>query len=350
MKKAAIPVVISAVVVLMLTVGRASAQVVIAKKGAPAAVIVVSADAGDTVRYAADELGFFLHFIVGAPIPVVTDARLETDAVSWGSPLAPASPPLPGSRPSPALSRILVGEGAVRLAEPDFRAASLGDEEIVVRTRGRDLLLVGGSPRGTLYSVYTFLEDVLGCRWWTSEAWLIPRKPSLAVESVAIQYAPPLEYREPFWFPAFDPEWAARNKANGVRAGGGSRRGGHHVYEGFVHTFYSLIPPEKYFADHPDWFSEVEGRRTCENAQLCLTNEAMRRELVRNLKLRLHDNPEATIASVSQNDCYNNCACPRCRAVDEEEGSPAGSLLRFVNAVAADIQTDFPNVDRKSVV
>ena len=70
----------------------------------------------------------------------------------------------------------------------------------------------------------------------------------------------------------------------------------------------------------------------------------MRQELVRNLKLRLRDNPAATIASVSQNDCQNNCACPLCRAVDEEEGSPAGSLLRFVNAVAAEIEKEFPNV------
>ena len=121
-------------------------------------------------------------------------------------------------------------------------------------------------------------------------------------------------------------------------------RGGRQVYEGFVHTFYGLIPPEKYFAAHPEWFSEIDGQRTTENAQLCLTNEDMRRELVKNLKAKLRANPAATIASVSQNDCFGNCTCPRCRAVDEEEGSPAGSLLRFVNAVAADIEAEFPHV------
>ena len=135
------------------------------------------------------------------------------------------------------------------------------------------------------------------------------------------------------------PQQGQRHPGRGRR-----RRGGRHVYEGFVHTFYSLIPPADYFDTHPEWFSEIKGARTRENAQLCLTNEAMRREFVRNLKLRLRDNPAATIASVSQNDCHNNCTCPRCRAVDEEEGSPAGSLLRFVNAVAADIERDFPEV------
>jgi hypothetical protein len=327
MKRAAILISISTSVFLALATALATAQVLIANKGKPAAEIIVAADAGATEKYAADELAFFLHFIVGAPVPVFADSH-----------------PGAGSNAPPGVCRLLVGEGAVRLAEPGFDAMSLKPEEIIVRTQGRDLLLAGGSPRATLYAVYTFLEDVLGCRWWTSTAWYVPRRASLVVAPVSIRYAPPLEYREPFWYVAFDPAWAARNKANGARVGGDDVQGGRHVYEGFVHTFYSFISPAEYFDRHPEWFSEINGQRTCDNAQLCLTNEEMRRELVRNLKLRLRDNPKATIASVSQNDCGNYCTCPRCRAVDEEEGSPAGSLLRFVNAVAADIEAEFPNV------
>jgi hypothetical protein len=337
MKKATTSILSSTSILLALAALSASAQVVIAEKGKPQAEIVVAPDAGPTEKYAAEELGFFLHFMVGAPIPVVADSAAAGTSKHSESIFFPS-----GRRA--ASYRLLVGEGAVRLAEPDFRSSSLKPEEVIVRTQGSDLILAGGSPRGTLYAVYTFLEDVLGCRWWTPTASRIPRKPALTVPPVAIRYAPPLEYREPFWFTAFDRFWAARNKANGTLAGGDDVRGGHHVYEGFVHTFYPLIPPAEYSDAHPDWFSEIDGRRTFENAQLCLTNEAMRKELVRNLKRRLRDNPAATIASVSQNDCYNNCTCPRCRAVDEEEGSPAGSLLRFVNAVAAEIETDFPDV------
>ena len=70
----------------------------------------------------------------------------------------------------------------------------------------------------------------------------------------------------------------------------------------------------------------------------------MRKELVKNLKERLRNNPAATIASVSQNDWHGNCQCPNCAAIEKEEGSPAGLMLRFVNAVAADIEPEFPNV------
>ena len=89
----------------------------------------------------------------------------------------------------------------------------------------------------------------------------MPWKPSLSVTEVSIRFRPPFEYREPYWYAAFDPVWAARNKANGTKAGGDAGRGGRQTYEGFVHTFYTLIPPDKYFASHPEWFSEIDGRQ-----------------------------------------------------------------------------------------
>jgi hypothetical protein len=155
---------------------------------------------------------------------------------------------------------------------------------------------------------------------------------------------PLLELREAFWFEAFDGDWAVRNNCNGHAHRLDAKRGGRHIYEGHVHTFYRLIQPDKYFKDHPEWFSEINGKRTHKRAQLCLTNEEMRTELVKNLKARLRENTAATIASVSQNDWRGNCQCSRCAAVEKEEGSPAGLMLRFVNAVAADIEDEFPHV------
>ena len=159
-----------------------------------------------------------------------------------------------------------------------------------------------------------------------------------------VRYVPPLEYRESFWFDAFDGDWAVHNKCNGNSERLDAKRGGKHSYQGFVHTFFPLIPPDKYFKDHPEWFSEIDGKRKYERAQLCLTNEEMQKELVKNLKERLRSNPAATIASVSQNDWHGYCQCSKCAAINKEEGSPAGSLLRFVNSVAADIEEEFPNV------
>ena len=177
----------------------------------------------------------------------------------------------------PEASCLFVGPAAAKQADKQFSTEGLGAEGIVIKTVGDDLILAGGPPRGTLYAVYTFLEDQLGCRWWSSTESTIPKKPTISVDEINIKYVPPLEYRSAFWFDAFDGDWAVRNKCNGQSHRLDAKQGGRHIYEGFVHTFYPLIPPEKYFAEHPEWFSEIKGKRTTEHAQLCLTNEDMRK-------------------------------------------------------------------------
>jgi hypothetical protein len=296
-----------------------AAQVEIAENGLAKAVIVIASDAPQSEQHAAAELAGFLQQITGAKFEI-------------------ASTPTEGQK------RILVGPQAAKLACPDFSSDGLGTDGVVIRTVGNDLVLAGGHPRGTLYAVYTFLEDELGCRWWSSTVSTIPKKPTIKVENLDIRYVPLLEYRESFWFDAFDGDWAVRNKSNGNSERLDEQRGGKHIYEGFVHTFYPLIPPEKYFKDHPEWFSEINGKRTYEHAQLCLTNEEMRKELVKNLKDRLRNNPAATIASVSQNDWHGNCQCANCAPIEKEEDSPAGLVLRFINAVAAEVEQEFPQV------
>jgi hypothetical protein len=293
--------------------------VTIAQNGQAKDVIVIAADATEPERHAADELAGFLRQITGAQFEI-------------------QAPPAAGQ------SRLLVGPDAAKLAQADFSTEGLGSDGIVIRTVGDDLILAGGQPRGTLYAVYTFLEEHIGCRWWSSKASTIPVKPTLEFGRLNVRYVPPLEYRESFWFDAFDGDWAVRNKSNGNSERLDDKHGGKHKYEGFVHTFFPLIPPEKYYQEHPEWFSEIDGKRVHERAQLCLTNEEMRAELVKNLKERLRNNPVATIASVSQNDWHGNCQCSKCAAIEKEEDSPAGLVLRFVNAVAEDIEEEFPNV------
>ncbi len=115
-------------------------------------------------------------------------------------------------------------------------------------------------------------------------------------------------------------------------------------YKGFVHTFYPLVPPAEHFAKHPEWYSEIKGKRTHDHAQLCLTNPELREHVVERVKQWLRESPEARIVSVSQNDWYGFCECAHCKALDDAEGSHAGTLLDFVNYVAEKIQSEFPQV------
>ena len=297
-----------------------AAPVAIAAKGSSALVIRLCTAATPAEQRAAHELQQALQVVCGVQIPVQA-----------GGAVPPAA--------------FLVGrDAATETLAPDVNWSTLGPEGFVVRTIGAHLILAGGRPRGTLYAVYSFLDEELGCRWFAPGCEVLPNQPELLLPGVNRSSVPRLEYRETFSHSAFDPDWAARNFNNGHSARLQEQHGGKTVYEGFVHTFFPLLPPDKHFATHPEWYSELNGQRTAQRSQLCLTNPGVAQAVTEAVRGWLRKNPRATIVSVSQNDWHGACQCAACKAVDAEEGSPSGALIRFVNRVAEAIEKDFPQV------
>ena len=123
-------------------------------------MIVRGENASPSEITAASELQSYLKKISGAELPVVTDAA------------------------APTVREIVVGK-TNREAEGDFDRAELGDDGFVIKTAGGKLWLVGGEARGTLYSVYEFLEAYLGCRLFTATAEKIPETPTVSVAPIA---------------------------------------------------------------------------------------------------------------------------------------------------------------------
>lgn len=220
----------------------------------------------------------------------------------------------------------------------------LREEEYVIRTDANGITISGGGLRGAMYGCYGLLQDVLGCRWFTSTISRIPRRRRLAVPSLDIREKPAFEYREPFFTEAFETHWAVRNRTNGNAQRIDESMGGKISYGRFVHTFYEIVSPEVYFKDHPEYFSFVDGRRQDGYKQLCLTNPDVLRITIAKVEEWIRDNPTATIFSVSQNDTYSYCQCDACKKIETEEESPSGPLLRFVNQVADAIGKKHPNV------
>lgn len=286
-------------------------------------VIIRQLGATPAERHAADELAQTLHQITGANISVREAAT-------------PAEVPE---------SAIIVGPGPVsRTLFPEVPLGAFGGEQIAIRTKGKHLLLAGGRPRGTLYAVYHFLQDQCGVRWWTPWAATIPRNVNLSIPALTINEKPAFESRDVFWYSAFDGDWAARNFSNSQEARLTDAMGGKIVYKGFVHTFYSLVPPSEHFAAHPEWYSMIGGKRTADGAQLCLTNPELKKFVAERVKQWIRETPNADIVSVSQNDGPGWCEDPNCAALDAREGSHAGTMLAFANDVAAEVHKEFPHV------
>lgn len=306
----------------LLGILAAQADVTLADKGKSSYRIVVPTDTIPSERYAAEELQRYLEKISGAKLAIVTEAE------------------------RPVGREIVLGNNA-RLAKLrsaiDFKA--LGPDGFVLRTDGNRLIIAGGRPRGTLNGVYTLLEEKLGVRWFTPELETVPKLAKVRLPKLNETQVPVLENRDVFWRQFMrDADFAARHRVNGQHYGLKEKHGGAFtVYHPFVHSFDGLVPPDLY-KDHPEYFPLIKGERKSGYVQRCLSNPDVVRISTQRVRQWIKEHPEATIISVSQNDTINNCQCEQCKAVDDAEGSPAGSLLKFVNAVAEAIEKDHPNV------
>ncbi|MCL2775355.1 MAG: DUF4838 domain-containing protein [Oscillospiraceae bacterium] len=283
--------------------------------------IIIPKDYDAVTRYAAEELSMFLYKAAKTAFTMGFDDSEKTGC------------------------EIVLGE-TLRESEKFIRRNDLKKDGFIIKTDGGDIFISGKTGRGTLYGVYSFLEDYAGIKFISYDYTYIPSvdRIEIPVQIDDIQI-PPFEYREIFYREIIaNPDFSARRRINGTHGTLSDKHGGKFVYAGFVHTFYSIVPPDKYFAEHPEYFSLVNGKRTSDHAQLCLTNPDVLEIAKKYVRDILEKNPKVNIISVSQNDWYNPCGCDNCRKIDEEEGSHAGTLLRFVNAVADSIKDDYPDV------
>jgi hypothetical protein len=298
----------------------AAASHLLADSGTTDYVIVVADDAAPPVRRAANDLGKYLAEVSGADFPIVSD---DTEMHSH---------------------ELVVGENRHTEAL-DVSVDGFGLEEFVVRSCSEHIVVAGGNPRGTLYAAYQLLDDI-GVRWYTRSVTHVPQTTRLVIPQYDLRTKPHLEYREPFFQEGFEAEWAAHNRVNTSHASLGKEHGGKVAYgqHAFVHTFDTLVPIAEHFKVHPEYFSLIDGKRTDDHTQLCLTNPEVLRLSIEGVRRWIRDEPEATIFTVSQNDWLNPCQCDNCSAIDEREGSHAGSMLWFVNQVAEAIEDEAPHV------
>jgi hypothetical protein len=223
---------------------------------------------------------------------------------------------------------------------------ALGEEGIRIAVEKDDVVLTGGTGRGVVNAVYALLEEDLGCRFYTIDSIKLPKGTSLSVRPVSRTYIPKLRLRDPYYKCAFDPTWSLQNRTNSPSAVVGQEYGGHIDYGGlFVHTHAALLPADKYFAAHPDYFAlSADGKRYA--AQLCPTHPDVAKLVTAAVIEALKAHPTANIVSVSKNDSGGDqlCYCERCRKIREREGSEIGCQLVLVNAVAEAVEKNSPHV------
>ncbi|MBQ1455366.1 MAG: hypothetical protein IIZ25_05930, partial [Thermoguttaceae bacterium] len=130
----------------------------LADDGATDYIITLPEEASAVQQTAASELARFLNEITGAEFPVLTESA-ET-----------MSPDVKQLAIGPSKTTDLLLKAAGEEGERDDYAY----DAVRIARSGDSIVLSGHRVRGMLYAVYTFLENDLGCRWWTAAESTIP--------------------------------------------------------------------------------------------------------------------------------------------------------------------------------
>ncbi len=285
--------------------------------------IIVGKNASASERNAADKLQKYLKEISEISLDIKEDTAEEAE------------------------KEIIVGKTSREGSGFVIDRTNLGDDGVVIKTVGKKIILSGAEQRGALYAVYTFLEEYFDCRWFTYNFTVIPKADKLLIpQAIDYTYVPPVTYRATDWIsPSRSNEYKAANMLNdGVYGHISDEYGSGISYAGpYCHTFAHLVDTNL-LATEPEIFAlgVDTGERTTD--QLCLTNPRTLELVIKGVRTWLEQNPNAKIVSVTQNDNQNYCVCENCKKIDKEEGSQAGTMLRFVNAIADDIKDDYPDV------
>ena len=158
------------VAAMLLTATSVSAANWLFRHGKSSYQIVVSADASTSEQTAARELQDYLFQISGVQLPIVATADNRSRHIFVG--YSPRVEALTG-QPCPAAD----------------------DESFTYRSVGRDLLIWGGSKRGTMYGVFTFLERELGVHWLTPDCTIVPQQVQWQLPKLNHSERPAIGYR-----------------------------------------------------------------------------------------------------------------------------------------------------------
>ncbi|MCD6335918.1 MAG: hypothetical protein J7M27_11415, partial [Candidatus Latescibacteria bacterium] len=138
----------------------------IAKSGKAASCIVVAKEASNTEIFAARELQTYIEKVSGAKLKITGDLHAQPQ------------------------NSVFVG------CKEEFHRDKF-QETFDIKATERSLSLVGCNPRSVLFSVYTFLEEYLGCRWFAPgvAGEDVPRQKNIEIEPGFRNYTPSMAYR-----------------------------------------------------------------------------------------------------------------------------------------------------------
>lgn len=291
-----------------------SSKTIHLKNGTEISKIVISASATQSEKLAASVLKDKISSITGITLPVVADSSENADG------------------------EIVLG----KTNRSEFNPSDKSNGYYEIKSDDSDVYICGNGNAGTLDGVYRFLEDCFGYNVYEAGITTCTQDGEIIIPNdIDISYKPYFEYRKLDTASTNNLEYARAHSLNGseVRK---SEKGVFTPYlGGFAHTLATTFcKRDTYFAEHPEYYALRNGKRVSD--QLCLSNEDVLKivtnEVLDTLRREWNPDDDLEIISLTQDDNNNFCTCEKCTALDNANGSHAGTMLTFVNTVADEVK------------
>ena len=296
-----------------------SAPMYIVDDGVSDFVIVTEENPDATTKTAVNELQTYIKKISGTELKAVTENEV-----------------------TPEDNAIIIGETSLEKGIVDINRLEIAKDGFMLHSDGKHLFIAGSDNRGTLYGVYTFLEEYLGVRWFTPELEVVPENKDIVIDSHINRIVEPsFSIRRNDSLGTNDAH-RARTKMNVSFWNEAKEYGGALTYVLWDVTLDKLVPDDL-ITEHPEYFATTaEGTKTRDH--VCLSNPDVLSVAVENArKAILACETDAKYIHIGQKDNTNYCRCENCEALYEKYGSVSAPTILFTNAFADALDDEFPD-------
>lgn len=270
----------------------------VVKNGVSPYKILIPEEVSVQLQFAASDFQFFFKEATGVTLEIVTEAD-----------------DLKGKYFS-------IGETAIQKASGmKLDYDELGRDGYKVLTYGDAVVMAGTTDEASTYAVYGYLGKQFGLEIYGVETWEIGQTDKAKLVDLDWTDVPDIPMRNAgssyVWYKSMAN--MSRMRCRNITDGWGLA----------THTYFLILPPSKYVAEHPDWYDDAQNPQ-----EICMTSAGAKAQFIENMKQIILDSPNCIYYEIGHEDGTPTCNCENCQALCQQYGGSYSAIsVLFTNDV-----------------
>lgn len=296
----------------------------IVKNGQAYYMLVVPKEAERYETEAAELLVEYYQKALGVTMKIVTDDRATDEEgryISIGD-------------------TTLLQNSGIAIPEEEYGSAGFR-----IVTKGNTVYVAGARTimrRGTYYGVQEFLKHTIAWEAYTQSEISYTKTDTVKMFNFDVVEIPDFDHRRVGYQTTYaDNDYSLLMRFTPRREEDELSLSGHSHFE--------ILPPATYYEENPDWYYWADGMTKDQffrYGQLCLSNEEMTAEFIKNVTQLFIENPKVEFIHIGQMDSKYFCDCENCTAwIEARNTNTTGLMVDFTNRVARGVTANMSVID-----